>query len=61
MKKKLYLKPMTKMLFMKQERIMVTISKTEIDDGFSEGAKGGFFDEEDNILPRGKNVWADEF
>ncbi len=46
---------------MKHERIMVTISNTEIDDGFSEGAKGGFFDEEDNILPRGKNVWADEF
>ena len=62
MEKKLYFTPMLKIHSMKADRIMVKISNTDIDpDEFEEGAKGGFFDDNDNILPRGKNVWSDDF
>ena len=58
MEKKLYIKPIMKIHIMKLNRLMVDISNTEIGDDFEEGAKGGFFDDGDNI-PREKNVWGD--
>lgn len=61
MEKKLYITPIMKIHKMKLNRLMVDISNSEIGDGFEEGAKEGFFDENDNILPKGRNVWADDF
>ena len=62
MEKRLYISPMMKIHYMKGYRLMVKISNQDIDpDEFEEGAKGGLFDENDNILPRGRNVWADDF
>lgn len=61
MEKKLYITPIMKIHIMKLNRLMVDISNTEIDDSFVEGAKGGFFDDGDNTLPRGRNVWSDDF
>ena len=61
MKKKLYISPVLKIHIMKGNRLMLNYSDTPIDDGFVDSAKEGFFDENDNILPRGKNVWADDF
>lgn len=61
MEKKLYFKPTMKIHSIKLNRLMVKISDQEINDDFEMGAKGGFFDDEDNILPRGRNVWSDDF
>lgn len=64
MEKKIYFKPTTKIHSMKADRLLQGITSEEIDPnpgGFIEGAKGGFFDDEENILPRGRNVWSDDF
>jgi hypothetical protein len=62
MEKKLYISPMMKVHIMKGYRLMVKISNEDIDpEIFEPSAKEGLFDENDNILPRGRNVWADDF
>ena len=61
MEKKLYFKPIVKIHSMKADRLLQNITSEEAGLGLIEGAKGGFFDDEDNILPRGRNVWSDDF
>ena len=61
MEKKLYFKPTLKIHSIKADRVLQGITSEEVGSGFIEGAKDGFFDETDNILPRGKNVWSDDF
>jgi hypothetical protein len=61
MEKKIYFKPTTKIHSMKADRLLQGITSEEVGPGFEEGAKGGFFDDEESILPRGRNVWSDDF
>ena len=61
MEKKLYFKPTLKIHSMNADRLLQGITSEELGPGFVEGAKDGFFDEEDNTLPRGRNVWSDDF
>lgn len=60
MEKKMYLKPDTKTISMKGDRIMVNISNTEIDDDFELGAKKGFYEEDAYSLPSQRNIWREE-
>lgn len=56
----MYLKPDTKTISMKGDRIMVNISNTEIDDDFELGAKKGFYEEDAYSLPSQRNIWREE-